>query len=367
MRIIKILGKILLVLLLLNLFIIAFFWIKNENYLESPNQKNLSYLKNNKKVILENRDRLNGFFDQEFYDSDVFLLGENHGFAEVQNIDFELLKHLNQKIGLKYYIAEMDSIRSKKLNQYLTDSIKNNSILRSVVIDIKQRIPQQSSQQLLEKWEKIYDYNKTLPDSSKITVLGIDKNFDDDSRELSRDSMMTLNLKSIINKRHLENEKFYGLFGYSHVLQESYSESNFRPFAVRIKSFIKKNKIKSLVCYNIDSEVYLPENDQFPAPEDHKLTILNEDGPIMLVKGINDLREITQPNSVTIFDLDNTNSPYRENQYLGGIKVNFFGPDVITKSSDVSTTDVLQYVFLIRNSKALEPIQTIDNLVGGHE
>lgn len=359
MRILKIIGKILLVLLIINLLIIAFFWIKNENYLESTNDKNLSYLKKNKKVIFdkeENQYNLNGFFDKDFYDSDIFLLGENHGFAEIQNIDFELFKHLNQKIGVKYYIAEMDSIRSKRLNEYLNNSIKNNSILESVVIDIKQRIPQQSSQQLFEKWEKIYDYNKTLLESGKITVLGIDKNFDDKTRNLSRDSIMSLNFKRIIEKRHLENEKFYGLFGYAHVLQEGYSNNNFRPFAVRIKSFTKKNSIKSLVCYNLDSEVYLPENDQFPAPEDHKLSILNEDGPIMLVKGINDLRELTQPNSVTIFDLDNTNSPYHENQYLGGIKVNFFGPDVITKSTNVFTTDVLQYVFLIRNSKALEPI-----------
>lgn len=359
MKVLKIIGKILLPLLIINLLAIAFFWIKNEYYLESTNDKNLSYLKKNKKVILEkdeNQYDLNGFFDQDFYDADVFLLGENHGFAEVQNIDFELFKHLNQKVGVKYYIAEMDSMRSKRLNQYLNDSIKNNSILKSVVIDIKQRIPQQSSQQLFEKWEKIYDYNKTLPDSQKITVLGIDKDFNDTTTNLSRDSIMTLNFKSIIAKRHLENEKFYGLFGYAHVLQEPYSPYDFRPFAVRIKSFTKKNSIKSLVCYNIDSEVYLPENDQFPAPEDHKLSILNEDGPIMLVKGINDLRELTQAHTVTLFDLDNTNSPYNEHQYLGGIKVNFFGPDVITKSPHVFTTDVLQYVFLIRNSKALDPI-----------
>ncbi|MBZ9632641.1 hypothetical protein LB465_17825 [Salegentibacter sp. LM13S] len=242
-------------------------------------------------------------------------------------------------------------------------SIKDNSILRKVVLDIGQRIPQQSSHQLFEKWEKIYDYNKALPDSSKITVLGIDKNFDDNSRKLSRDSIMTLNFKRIISKGHLENEKFYGLFGYAHVLQEGYGENNFRPFAERIKSFTKKNSIKSFVCYNLDSEVYLPENDQFPAPEDHKLSILNDDGPIMLVKGINDLRELTDTNSVTIFDLDNTDSPYKKNQYLGGIKVNFFGSDVITKSPDVFTTDVLQYVFLIRNSKALEPIETTANSI----
>ena len=128
MRILIIIGKILLVLLIINLLIIAFFWIKNDNYLESTNDKNLSYLRKNKKVVFEKEEsqyNLNGFFDEDFYNSYVFLLGENHGFAEVQNIDFELFNHLNQKIGVKYYIAEMDSIRSRRLNQYLNDSIKN--------------------------------------------------------------------------------------------------------------------------------------------------------------------------------------------------------------------------------------------------
>lgn len=360
MKILKIIGKILLILLIINILFIAFFYIKNESYLESPTEENLSYLRENKKVINdknENQYDLTGFFDQDFYDSNVFLLGENHGFAEVQNIDFELFKHLNQKIGIRYYIAEMDSIRSKRLNQYLNDSIKNNSLLRSIVVDIEKRIPQQSSKQLFEKWEKIYDYNKTLSYSDKIEVLGIDKDFDDDSRKLSRDSIMISNFINIIEERNLEDEKFYGLFGYSHVLQEGYGEFNHIPFAGKLKRHSKMNNVKSLVCYNIDSEVYLPENDQFPAPDDHKLTILNEDGPIMLVKGINDLRELTKPNSVTLFDLDSSDSPYRTSQNLGGIKVNFFSIDVITKSSEINTTDVLQYVFLIRNSKALEPIK----------
>jgi hypothetical protein len=214
MKILKIIGKILLILLIISILFIAFFYIKNESYLESPTEENLSYLRENKKVINdknENQYDLTGFFDQDFYDSNVFLLGENHGFAEVQNIDFELFKHLNQKIGIRYYIAEMDSIRSKRLNQYLNDSIKNNSLLRSIVVDIEKRIPQQSSKQLFEKWEKIYDYNKTLSYSDKIEVLGIDKDFDDDSRKLSRDSIMISNFINIIEEL-LNSQKDLGFY-----------------------------------------------------------------------------------------------------------------------------------------------------------
>src|SRR5687768_10499945 len=47
-------------------------------------------------------------FDKAFYNSKVIMLGEVHGFAMPQELDFELLKHLNQKTGLTHYLAEVD-------------------------------------------------------------------------------------------------------------------------------------------------------------------------------------------------------------------------------------------------------------------
>lgn len=246
----------------------------------------------------------------------------------------------------------MDSITAKKLNYFLTDRFKNKETLKQVVSAIKNRIPQQSSQELFDKWNVIYDYNQKLTDSLKIKVIGIDKNFDDYSK-VARDSAMILNFENSIKKLKLENEKFYGLFGYFHVLQ-NVNENGKETFA----SGLKKSGIKttSFVSYTLDSEMYLPKNPQFHTPENEKVDWLNADGPLQLVKGINDLKELSNRNSITLFKLNLKNSPFLKSQNLISVKSRVFGENIIPEKGTF-TTDYFQYVFLLRNSKALTKLK----------
>lgn len=337
-------------LLSIILLFIAYLYISNKLFLESKDDDNISYLsKNNVQISASIDEKL---FDDEFYKSQVFLLGEIHGYADNQKIDQEMLFFLNKKVGVKYYIAEMDSLTAKKLNVFLLEKQKNKAILKEVVESVKKRIPQQASQELFDKWNAIYDYNQKLADSLKITVIGIDKNFDDESKG-SRDEAMVSNFENSIKKRHLENEKFYGLFGYFHTLQKK-TESGRATFAAGLKD--SGVKVTSLVCYTIDSEMYLPKNPQFPTPENEKVDWLNADGPLMLVKGINDLKELSKPESITLFKLNAKNSPYLKSQNLITVKSRAFGENIVPLK-DASATDYFQYVFLLRNSAALTKLK----------
>ncbi|AIY14076.1 hypothetical protein [Cellulophaga baltica] len=327
-----------------------YFFISNKLFLESKNENNISYLTKNKTEITNSiNDKL---FDDDFYKSKVFLLGEIHGFADNQKLDKELLFFLNKKLGVKYYIAEMDSLTSKKLNNFLTDSLKNQEILKDVVLAISKRIPQQASQELFDKWNDIYDYNQKLTDSLKIKVIGIDKNFDDNSK-VARDSAMVLNFMNSIKEMKLEDEKFYGLFGYFHVLQ-NITENGRETFA----SGLKKSGVKttSFVSYTLDSEMYLPKNPQFPTPDDEKMDWINADGPLQLVKGINDLKDLSKPNSITLFKINSQNSPYSKSQHLINVKSRVFGEN-ITPENGTFTSNYFQYVFLLRNSNALTKLK----------
>ena len=358
----RIAGKFLLVLLLIPIIVLLYIWVSNAVYVGVADEKNVAYLLENQKTLsVENPASFaaEGLFDEDFYQSDVFLLGESHGFADVQKVDQLLLMHLNKKIGLRYYIAEMDSSKANRLNLFLAASQKDTSLLRQVVIEIKQSIPQQSSKELYQKWSSLYDYNQQLADSLKITVLGIDKDLQDTTTSISRDSIMLLNFRHIVKTKKLENEKFYGLFGYSHVLQNGINHGNFRPFACKLKlSDVGYGKrIKSIMCYNLDSEAYFPKNDQYPSPSDEKTEMLNVDGPLVMVKGIKDLRASTTENSTTLFNLDKEQSPYQNSQLLAGVKVNFFGGEVLPHNEVQKTTDFFQYVILIRNSKALTRLE----------
>jgi len=337
-------------LLSIILLFMAYLFISNKLFLESKDDNNVKYLaENNVQIGASINEKL---FDSDFYKSQVFLLGEIHGYADNQKIDQEMLFFLNKKVGIKYYIAEMDSLTAKKSNAFLSEKQKNKAILKEVVESIKRRIPQQASQELFDKWNAIYDYNQNLADSLKITVIGIDKNFDDESKG-SRDEAMVSNFKNAIQKKHLENEKFYGLFGYFHTLQKK-TESGRATFAAGLKD--SGVKVTSFVSYTIDSEMYLPKNPQFPTPKDEKVNWINADGPLMLVKGINDLKELSKPESITLFKLNSKNSPYLKSQNLITVKSRAFGENIVPLK-DAVTADYFQYVFLLRNSKALTKLK----------
>lgn len=328
------------------LFICLYLYISNKVFLGSKNEENIKYLSSNKQIIDPTKNDI--VFDDAFYAAKVILLGEIHGFADNQKLDKQLLIQLNKKTGLRHYIAEMDSTTAKMLNTYLADSIKKNEQLKQVVQAISKRIPQQSSVELFNKWSDIYDYNLTLPDSLKLVVIGIDTDFDD-TKKTPRDAAMIENFKNAVKNNHLENARFYGLFGFFHVIQNQ-TANGYESFAARLK---KENiKLVSMVSYTLDSDMYLPKNPQFPTPEDEKVNWVNADGPLFLVKGINDLKAESTPNSITLFKLNNANSPYLHSQSLLQMKSRLFGESLEPLNGSV-TTDYFQYVFLLRNSKAL--------------
>ncbi|GHA63496.1 hypothetical protein [Pontibacter akesuensis] len=362
-KLLRTLAKTLLVLLLLPLVLLLFFWTMNTYYLGGTDAANTTYLTQNKQnlsqQLLSTATADAALFDSTFYSNQVFLLGENHGFADVQQIDKFMLLHLNKKIGLRYYVAEMDSSRAKNLNAFLLDNTPDTLLLWQVIRDIKLRIPQQSSKELYQKWLDVYNYNQTLPDSLKLTVIGVDKDFEDTSREIGRDSMMLVNFKNTVEKRGLQNEKFYGLFGYTHVLQSGIGEKNIYPFAAKIRrsDLPFANKVQSIACLTLDSEMALPQNEQFPSPPDGKTALVNADGPFTLVQGIRDLREVTSPHTITLFDLRQPGSPYSNSQKLAGIKVNLMGGDILPHSAQQVTTGFFQHVILVRNSRALTSLE----------
>lgn len=71
------------------LLLLSCFFIGNKLFLGSKNEDNISYLEKNKTQITDSiNDEL---FDDDFYKSQVFLLGEIHGYADNQKLDKELL------------------------------------------------------------------------------------------------------------------------------------------------------------------------------------------------------------------------------------------------------------------------------------
>jgi len=341
---------------LIALIVIGIFIVRNEKFIGSSDKNFVEYLNKSKTVLSPNAfEKDKQLLNKEAYTSDVILLGESHGVAEVQSIDKELFLHLNKKIGLRYYVAEMDSTRANRLNVFLNGVNKDTLLLKEIVIEIGKRIPQQSSIELYQKWADIYDYNRNLPDSLKLCVIGVDTDFDKES-PIPRDSAMILNFRKIIKDERLEGKQFYGLFGLFHVSQNEFKKSA-APFASRLKA--TGLNVTSILCLYVDCEVYLPENEQFPTPPSEKIGFLNMDGPIVLLRGINDLKKASQKRETTLFNLKAINSPYFESKKLITMKTNFINQTMTPKDEQLSAVDFFQYAVIVRNSPALTPIKEL--------
>jgi hypothetical protein len=139
-------------------------------------QPTIAYLQTQHRTFLpETPDRYT-LFDSAFYQNDVFLIGENHGYAAPQALDLTLLQHLNQRVGLRYYLAEMDVAQAELVNQYLRtgDVVPLDSLFRGFLAQTKAGTSQWGNQQFYDKLVAIRAYNQTRPDSLQIMFLGVD-------------------------------------------------------------------------------------------------------------------------------------------------------------------------------------------------
>ncbi|TGE27126.1 TraB/GumN family protein [Hymenobacter metallicola] len=112
-------------------------------------------------------------FDKAFYNNELFLLGEAHGVARPQEVDFELFKHLNQRAGVRHYAGEFDCAKAFYLNQYLITG--NDSTLHRVFRSWVQAESQWANKDLLNKFRKLRALNLTLPQKRRIEFVGLDE------------------------------------------------------------------------------------------------------------------------------------------------------------------------------------------------
>ncbi|SEL65913.1 hypothetical protein SAMN05421740_1084 [Parapedobacter koreensis] len=326
------------------LLVVAYFFISNNAFIGSVDDEFVRYLDQHEMPI-------SGTFDDE---STVYLFGENHGFAGNQLADEQLFLSLNKQYGIRYYLAEVDSATAGLLNRFLAAPEQDTLLLKNFVNAYRTRIPQQASRELYDKWSRLHQFNQQLDDSLKISVLGIDKDIDDTVSGIPRDSAMMVNFVNILAAKGLQREKFYGFFGFFHVLQSDPVGME-RPFAQRLKA--ANYPVCSIAGFALDSDMYLPKGLGMPTPDNERVGIANSDGPLILVKGIKDLKAASLPNSTTLFKLNANGSPYLASQKLISIKIIKVGADFMPKSEHETTTDYFQYALLLRNSAALQGLE----------
>ena len=401
---------------------------------ESP--EHIQYLERNHEVLALTAPADFTLFDDAFYQNQIFLLGESHGTTAPQDLDFALLKHLNAKVGLRNYIAEIDPSQAYYFNTYLQTGDEQNLRL---AFQSWINTAQWGNTGFYNKVKRIYALNKSLPDSVKIRFIGLDRlqnlgitrqrvqdllhaaqykagsptpldtlqqllaaepaseealsacarriertladapqpyqtklgaqyaDFTHLVRNITyleprvrRDSVMLLNLQAEYQAKNLGHEKMYGLWGVYHVLQGPIN--NGLPLAALLKKspLPFHDKVVSMPIFLLESETLMPTavipTSVRPTTPYVAVDWVNQQGPMVFVQGLKDLAKVAPEHAITLFRLDAAGSPYQHSRQLLDIKAPLFGQNMSATKPGAVATDYAQYAFLVRGSKALEPL-----------
>ena len=299
-------------------------------------------------------------FPASVYRSRLILLGESHGSAAPQVLDIELLTHLNARIGLRDYLAEVDPVQADRLNRYLATG--DEAVLDRVFSRWKAR-DQWGNTAFLAKIRAMRALNGRLEPRRRVTIHGIDAvqdwpllaermaaegatldeaaleaeasdsgrakltlaaldaarpsplrdrlraDLEQTAAKAGREATLFANYARLVRTGELGDRPAYGLWGLFHVMQAPLNGA--QPFAMRIRAsdLPAARALTSIVVLSLDSAVMVP------APIGDKvvkirLTNFNVDGPIVKAPGSATLRAASRPDSIQLFDLAAKGSPY---------------------------------------------------------
>jgi hypothetical protein len=112
-------------------------------------------------------------FDEDFYANRLFLVGEIHGMQTAQDFDLALMIHLNQRLGLRHVMAEMDPIQADRVNAYLATG--EEAHIRPIFEDWLAEQTQWGNQKHFDKLRALYAYNQSIPEAQRFVYIGVDR------------------------------------------------------------------------------------------------------------------------------------------------------------------------------------------------
>lgn len=346
-------------------------------------------------------------FPAAFYDNRLFLLGESHGVAAPQVLDLELLTHLNARIGLTDYLAEVDPVQGARLNQYLETG--DEAVLDRVFDFWTESGAQWGNTAFEAKLRGVRALNQTLPADHRIHVLGIDAVQDwpllvawleeqgvtVDAAALAaattnaaratvvlsvlpealtspvvdrlrvaltttaaargREQAIFDTYASAVTGGELGDRPAYGLWGLFHVIQGGVNKA--QPFAARVAAsdLPTAHRLVSLVVLSLDSAVQIP----VPMPggvQRMRLDSFNIDGPFVKVKGSATLRAASEPNTMTLFDPGAAGTPFTGGGDFTDIQTSV-GQSFVMDDPERPMASLVQYIGVFRNADWAPPRQ----------
>jgi hypothetical protein len=188
---------------------------------------------------------------------------------------------------------------------------------------------------------------------------------------MNRDSVFYRNFESQLSINGWQEKKMYGFVGYFHTLQTGFN--NTEPFAsLLVKHKKAAGRVASMQMMVIESKVMMPfiapiskmmpravaekfirETPGFPTDLRYVPYALSNDEPMMMIRGVENLKACSQPNSITLFRLTGKDSPFNRTNELAVIT----GFQTLKPTNQaVATSGIFQYVIFFRGSGPATPL-----------
>ncbi len=103
----------------------------------------------------------------------VILLGEVHGIAHGQILDFAFLRSLHRDAGVRLYLGEFDAAQADAFNEYLNGG--EDAAVDAVFAGWRARGAQWASADFRRKLSLMAAWNQSLPERERIRFLGADE------------------------------------------------------------------------------------------------------------------------------------------------------------------------------------------------
>ena len=348
----------LLILVMLLAFPVIYFFVCDIYFKGSTNHDHVIYLKNNSvQVDIESLNLPADFLSApDPKSSNVYLLGEFHGFSPTHLFDAAFFEYLNQHFGVKDYCSEFFTQDADSLNLFLSKEKPDSSIVYRVIRNISRRnIPQWNHEEYFQKWMRLYHYNRTLPDSARIRIhglLGDEKEFNGGRDSIMADNLIHLKDEGIIS------QNVYCITGMAHALQGRFVNT-MKPFSLRLKD--AGFHTISIIQHATQSMMFVPEGIYPMTPPNEEADFFNSDGWLYYFSHIKDLKVASENAKVTLFKLNGKETPYnRCHDFVDSHGPLFFTNWYFTPVEGCVTTDYFQYVLFINGAASPRKVNLVD-------
>lgn len=356
-------------------------------------KKQTAYLTANSQALDLSKAGGDFSFDEAFYNNRLFMLGEMHGYARVQDLDLALLAHLNSRLGVRHYMAEIDPAAAMIFNHALRTG-DDAAMLSVFKIWHDEKKSQWGNLDFLDKIRAIRGLNETLPEAQKIYFIGVDgpprADFvaiaetlppiaDNPIRELNaeiltaslsreaktgRYSHILRNIK-LMDKAFPE-AKFYGLWGTFHIhkigINGDHSLSHYLNTGTEKVPAIFKDKVATLTTLCVADCSNMMPSGAFPGIPSPKNGELYTEVPMSFdntylfrTRGIGAAKAVMGEVPNMVFDMNNAGSPYMDGSGLAAstgymsMMQNF--------QMDGSAAENFDALILMNGSDALRPLE----------